>query len=535
MSTPTYTSFDDVAAYMRTVIVENGVGAITGPVLQDVLGEILDTSEYLVNISNGSADARALAAEGWAVGTQRGVPVEEGSPYYENNSLYWSQQVNTTAGDLARLVQQAQQAISGANDAAADCGRATTAATDAASLAERKAGEASDAASLATEKAGAASGAASLANTKAGYAEEQGNYARDQINGAKGDYESLDARFDHVDEISMYWQTVSTPSSDPDLVREYDRVLAKAYQMMTDMGAATSAARSATTTAEQAGRYADQKGDECDASTRRAVEQTQRAAAAADACEQVTGDARSAAADAAAKSTLANNAASAATAAASYANEKGLLADQKATLAANAASNADEKAAFAQQKGEYAQSQIDGAKGDYESLDARFDHVDEISMYWHETETPSSDPALVQEYIRVLGVAYQCITDLKAAMSDTNAAAAAARSAADQALAAISQMQAIIDSSRAAVENCNRAAAHADQRAANCDRVAEYSTQRGDYAQDQGDYARLQGNYAKQKADEIENAKGGFQTLAARLNYIQGLLEKAMYFQEIEN
>ena len=85
------------------------------------------------------------------------------------------------------------------------------------------------------------------------------------------------------------------------------------------------------------------------------------------------------------------------------------------------------------------------------------------------------------------------------------------------------------------MDNCNRAAAHADQRAANCDRVAEYSTQRGDYAQNEGDYARLQGNYAKQKADEIENAKGDFQTLAARLNYMQGLLEKEMYFNENEN
>ena len=179
MSTPTYTSFDDVAAYMRTVIVENGVGAITGPVLQDVLGEILDTSEYLVNISNGSADARALAAEGWAVGTQRGEPVAEGSPYYENNSLYWSQQVNETAGDLSRLVQQAQDAISGANDAAADANRAAGSANDAATLANTKAGLANDAATLANQKA-------ELADTKAGYATDQGDYAK-----AQGEYFKL--------------------------------------------------------------------------------------------------------------------------------------------------------------------------------------------------------------------------------------------------------------------------------------------------------------------------------------------------------
>ena len=88
--------------------------------MQTVLGELSDTAEWLVGTSGSSADARALAAEGWAVGTQRGVPVTEGSPYYENNSLYWSQQVMSTAGDLAALVQQAQTAIRGADDAAAD-------------------------------------------------------------------------------------------------------------------------------------------------------------------------------------------------------------------------------------------------------------------------------------------------------------------------------------------------------------------------------------------------------------------------------
>ena len=83
-----YNSFDDWKAWMQTVIKENGVGAITGPLLQAVLGELSDTAEWLVSVSGSSADARALAAEGWAVGTQRGVPVTEGSPYYQNNSLY---------------------------------------------------------------------------------------------------------------------------------------------------------------------------------------------------------------------------------------------------------------------------------------------------------------------------------------------------------------------------------------------------------------------------------------------------------------
>ena len=374
-----FTSFDDWSAWMQTVIKENGVGAITGPVMQEVLAELSDTAEYLVNISGSSADGRALAAEGYAVGTQRGVPVEEGSPYYHNNAKYWAEVVASRAAELGELTAEARQAIDDANAAVRAAAGAAHDATEAAGLAEQKAGLANDAAELATQKAGLADDAAELANQKAQYADQMGDYAKGEIDGAKGDYESLDARFDHVDEISMYWQTVSTPSSDPDLVQEYDRVLAKAYQMMTDMGAATRSARSATTTAEQAGRYADQMGDKADASSR--------------------------------------------------------VADEKS---AYAAANGD----YAKQQGDYAKEQGDYAKG-------RGDYADGKGDY--------------------------------------------AKSEGD------------------------------------------YAKDEGDYAQQQGFYAQQQGDYAKAKANEIENAKGDFQTLAARLNYMQGLLEKAMYFQEIEN
>lgn len=47
----TYTSFDDWSAWMQTVIRENGVGAITGPVMQEVLSELSDTADYLVSES----------------------------------------------------------------------------------------------------------------------------------------------------------------------------------------------------------------------------------------------------------------------------------------------------------------------------------------------------------------------------------------------------------------------------------------------------------------------------------------------------
>ena len=48
-------------------------------------------------------------------------------------------------------------------------------------------------------------------------------------------------------------------------------------------------------------------------------------------------------------------------------------------------------------------------------------------------------------------------------------------------------------------------------------------------------YQRQAGPGSNQYAVWIENAKGDFATLKARLDYMQGLLEKAMYFQEVEN
>ena len=327
-----YNSFDDWKAWMQTVIKENGVGAITGPLLQAVLGELSDTSEWMVSTSGSSADARALAAEGWAVGTQRGVPVTEGSPYYENNSLYWSQQVMATAGDLAALVQQAQTAIRGADDAAADAGRAAQSATEAATLANEKSAEASAAASLANEKSAEASAAASLATEKAAYAEQQGNYARGEIDGAKGDFPSLNDRFNHVDETAMYFEETGV-SADPQLIDEYQRTLQQAYQCITDMLAATNMAKQSATTAELAARHADTVADLTDAASRQATEQAQRAAAAADSAEQATTDATNAAGDALSKARMAETAAVTANVRAEYAREQAVYATEQGDYA----------------------------------------------------------------------------------------------------------------------------------------------------------------------------------------------------------
>ena len=110
---------------------------------------------------------------------------------------------------------------------------------------------ANDAATNANTKAGYAQDKGDYAKEQGDYAKTQGDYAKDEIDGAKGDYPSLDARFDHVDEISMYFEDEETPS-DQQLVDEYDRVLREAYQGITDMQAAQRRTEQATANAQQA-------------------------------------------------------------------------------------------------------------------------------------------------------------------------------------------------------------------------------------------------------------------------------------------
>lgn len=45
-----------------------------------------------------SAEAESLEAEGWAKGTQNGIPVESTSPYYQNNSKYFADQASHASG-----------------------------------------------------------------------------------------------------------------------------------------------------------------------------------------------------------------------------------------------------------------------------------------------------------------------------------------------------------------------------------------------------------------------------------------------------
>ena len=258
---------------------------------------------------------------------------------------------------------------------------------------------------------------------------------------------------------------------------------------------------------------------------------------------------------------------------------------ETATQNANdAATNANTKAGYAQDKGDYAKEQgdyakgeIDGAKGDYESLDARFDHVDEISMYFEDEETPS-DQQLVDEYDRVLRLAYQTITDLLTTKSRTEEATQAALQAAQRTLDAIAATQTAIQNANAARQQAldaattaNTAAQNAQDKANSANLAAVYAQQKATAAQtaasqagskaaiaqaaandangaatlanQKAGVAQDAADLATQKAGEaaeattacynmMEQAKGDYDSLPARLAAIEALLQQAVYFDD---
>lgn len=60
------------------------------------------SSETGAQSAETSSTGQALKSEGYAVGTQNGLPVAFGSPYYQNNSKYYAQQ-SESASDAAQL------------------------------------------------------------------------------------------------------------------------------------------------------------------------------------------------------------------------------------------------------------------------------------------------------------------------------------------------------------------------------------------------------------------------------------------------
>ena len=71
--------------------VNNTSPALNATNLNQYDGE-LDTLDDRIIALDSYPPANALKAEGWANGEQNGTPVTSGSPYYENNSKYYSQQ-----------------------------------------------------------------------------------------------------------------------------------------------------------------------------------------------------------------------------------------------------------------------------------------------------------------------------------------------------------------------------------------------------------------------------------------------------------
>ena len=355
------------------------------------------------------------------------------------------------------------------------------------------------------------------------YIDEQKNAA----NGIAGLDENSKVSDEQMPDDVVYFEETTDPS-DQEVLDEYARLLDELYQAIDDVAGLMAEEREATQTALNAASTANTAAVNASAATRNAERATQEADEAIYAARQAIENVNDTIHNSNMATQQALNAANGAnqaanrcsvvegqaSAAAENANNKALLAEQKAGLANDAAALAnqkaelaDTKAQYADQMGDYAKDEIDGAKGDYESLDARFDHVDEIAIYFEDTESPS-DEQLVDEYVRVLRQAYQCIDDLVAAISDCGLATTAANTAAQNTLAAIQQA---LD----AKTTCDNAAAAANDAAA----LANTKANKADLAADAAIRA-------------MDAAKGNYASLAARLDAIQEMLEHAVYFED---
>lgn len=121
-----------------------------------------------------TAGNKALVSEGYADGKQNGSPVASGSPYYQNNSKYYSEVA-------------ASQATNASNSATAAAGSATNASNSAnaaagsAQAASNKANEASASATNASNSATAASASETAAETYKDMAEAAAEAAAEII------------------------------------------------------------------------------------------------------------------------------------------------------------------------------------------------------------------------------------------------------------------------------------------------------------------------------------------------------------------
>ena len=187
-----------------------------------------------------------------------------------------------------------------------------------------------------------------------------------------------------------YFAEESIDPDDPAYHDEYERVLAKMYQDLDNWDAMSSQVRHATQRANQAAENAEGKGNQALASSERAQYYATRAENMANQAETARNNANASAANAdrAAGSvatvieeangaiSLANSAAEAASAAADEAEAAKTAANTAAGAAATAATNAENKGTYAKNQGDAAKEIVDGSKGDYDSLNARLNAIE---------------------------------------------------------------------------------------------------------------------------------------------------------------
>ena len=217
------------------------------------------------------------------------------------------------------------------------------------------------------------------------------------INGQKGAANGIagldgDAKVDseQLPNDVAYFAEESIDPDDPEYHNEYERVLAKMYQDLDNWDAMSSQIRQATTRANTAAGNAEAKGNQALTSSERAEYFATRAENMANAAEVAKNNANASAANAdraaenvstaiaAANQSAAraNTAAYAASTAATEAQSAKVAANTAAGAAATAATNAQNKGNYAKNQGDAAKEIVDGSKGDYQSLNDRLNAIE---------------------------------------------------------------------------------------------------------------------------------------------------------------
>ena len=187
-----------------------------------------------------------------------------------------------------------------------------------------------------------------------------------------------------------YFAEESIDPDDPEYQDEYNRILAKMYQDLDNWDAMSSQIRQATTRANTAAGNAEAKGNQALTSSERAEYFATRAENMANAAEVAKNNANASAANAdraaenvstaiaAANQSAAraNTAAYAASTAATEAQSAKVAANTAAGAAATAATNAQNKGNYAKNQGDAAKEIVDGSKGDYPSLNDRLNAIE---------------------------------------------------------------------------------------------------------------------------------------------------------------